>query len=343
MLNELIKEKNLPQLLSREEMLEMLQKEEFGYIPDAPETLSFETLPTTAPNFCGGNATLDPMIAHCTIGGKEFSFPFFAALPTAPGKHPFFIHINFRPDVPDRYMPTEELIDNGFAVLSFCYQNVTSDDGDFTNGLAGVLYENGKRGLHDAGKIAMWAWAAQRVMDYAQTRGDVLDLSCGIVCGHSRLGKTALLTGASDERFAFVYSNESGCSGAAISRGKRGESVDFICNTFPYWFCEQYQQYRNREDEMPFDQHFLIAASAPRYVMVGSAAEDIWADPDAEMLACVAAAPAFRNGFVSEDRLPQIDDKFFEGDIGYHLRKGLHFFSRTDWLRLIGFVKAKRG
>ena len=342
MLNELIKEKNLPQLLSREEMLEMLQKEEYGYIPAKPESLSFEVLETEFPNFCGGNATLNKVLAHSVVNGKPFTFPFYAVIPTAPGKHPFFVHINFRPNVPDAYMPTEELVDNGFAVLSFCYNDVTKDDGDFTNGLAGVLLEDGKRGPHDPGKIAMWTWAAQRVMDYAQTRGDVLDLSCGIVCGHSRLGKTALLTGASDERFAFVYANESGCSGAAISRGKRGESVDFICKTFPYWFCENYQQYRNREDAMPFDQHFLIAASAPRFVLVGSAVEDVWADPHAEMLACAAAAPAFPGGFICEDRLPEIGDKFLEGTVGYHMRKGKHFFSRYDWNRLIEFVNAHR-
>ncbi len=30
-------------------------------------------------------------------------------------------------------MPTEELIRNGFAVLSFGYEDVTRDDGDFTS------------------------------------------------------------------------------------------------------------------------------------------------------------------------------------------------------------------
>ncbi|MBQ2859273.1 MAG: hypothetical protein IJE82_02830, partial [Alphaproteobacteria bacterium] len=134
--------------------------------------------------------------------------------------HPFFVHVNFRDLNPDRYMPTEELIDNGFAVLSIYYNDVATDDGDFTKGLAGVLYPDGKRKTDtDCGKIAMWAWAAQRALDYAETIPQKLDMKRSVVCGHSRLGKTALLAGATDERFAFSYSNDSGCSGAAIARG----------------------------------------------------------------------------------------------------------------------------
>lgn len=40
------------------------------------------------------------------------------------------------------------------------------------------------------GKIALWAWAALRVMDYLQTR-EYVDLKNVAVVGHSRLGKTA--------------------------------------------------------------------------------------------------------------------------------------------------------
>lgn len=339
MLLEMLKERNIPNVKSREEMLKIIYEEEYGYLPPKPEKIEFEDQEKVIPSFCAGKAIAHKITAKCVINGKEFSFPFYATLPTDGKKHPFFIHINFRDLVPDRYMPSEELVDNGFAVLSFCYNDVTMDNDDFTDGLAGVLFENGQRKPNDPGKIAMWAWAAHRVMDYAQTRGDVLDLECGIVCGHSRLGKTALLTGATDERFKFVYSNDSGCSGAAITRQKGGETVEKICNRFGYWFCENYKKYINKENEMPFDQHYLLSSIAPRFACVGSASEDAWADPVSEMLNCVASGPQFKNCFIYEDRLPEISDRFFEGDVGYHLRKGLHYFSREDWLRLIEFVR----
>jgi hypothetical protein len=342
MLQERLKLRNPPPLRSREEMLELLQQEEYGYLPSPPDAMTWESR-TVLPNFCAGKATLQTLSLTVTVKGSTFTFPVYLAVPTASGPHPFFLHINFRDAVPDRYMPSEELIDHGFAVLSFCYIDVTSDDGDFTNGLSALFYPDGKRGATDAGKIALWAWAAQRVMDYAVTDSR-LDASCAIVCGHSRLGKTALLAAATDARFAFAHSNDSGCSGASLSRGKcnGGERIADICRNFPYWFCERYLHYVDREDALPFDQHALLACIAPRYVSVASAAGDTWADPVGEFLCCVAASKAYRahglDGLICEDRLPFVGDAYRKGHIGYHLRAGLHYFSREDWLQLIAFI-----
>ena len=94
--------------------------------------------------------------------------------------------------------------------------------------------DSGKIALEDtvtssknaSSKISLWTWAAMRVMDYVQTLGDVIDLDNVAIIGHSRLGKTALVTGGYDTRFKYVISNDSGCSGAALSRGKVGEDVD---------------------------------------------------------------------------------------------------------------------
>ena len=342
MFYKMLQERNLPALQSREKMLDILQAEEYGILPPKPTRLSWTVEEDVIKKFCAGKAVLNKITLHCEMGDKTFSFPCHLALPTEEGKHPFFVHINFRADVPDRYMPTEELIDNGFAVFSFCYKDVTDDNEDFSDGLAGVLFGNSGRKPTDAGKIAMWAWAAHRVMDYAQTLADQLDLEYAVVCGHSRLGKTALLTAATDERFTFAYSNNSGCSGAAITRDKQGETVQKICNRFPYWFCENYKKYIEREAQMPFDQHYLLACIAPRKVLVGSASEDLWADPVSEQLCCVAAAPAFKNGFVFPNTPAEIGEEFFAGDIGYHLRKGLHYFRREDWQKLIKFVNTHR-
>ncbi len=346
MLNTMLKERNLPVFKAREEMLDILMKEEYGYLPPNPESVTYNVTEDYISNFCAGKAISRKVEISSRVLGKDFTFPLYVTIPKAEGKHPFFICINFRDNVPDRYIPVEEIIDNGFAVMSFSYLDITSDDGDFMNGLAGILYEDGKRGASDAGKIAMWAWGAQRSMDYAQTL-DCLDFDCSIVCGHSRLGKTALLAAATDARFKYAFSNDSGCSGAAISRGNTGERIEDICKAFPYWFCENYKKYTNNESEMPFDQHYLAASIAPRYVYISSAKEDEWADPDSEMLTCVAISEVYekhgKKGFICEDRLPQVNDEFHEGCVGYHMRAGLHYFSREDWLKVIKFVKKHSG
>lgn len=344
MLKKMLFGRKIPELLTRDEMLEVLQREEYGFLPPKPNNISFEldAIPKVSHNFCAGKASLQRLTVSCDMGEKTFSFPATVVVPRKGGPHPFFVLINFRPDVPDRYCPTEELVDNGFAVLAFDYNDVSKDDGDFTNGLAGVLYPDGKRKPTDAGKIAMWAWAAHRIMDYAET-DDRLDCSRSCVCGHSRLGKTALLAGATDTRFSVAYSNDSGCSGAAITRDKVGEDVKEIYTRFPYWFCENYEKYQHLEHKMPFEQHYLLASVAPRKVYVASALEDTWADPTSEFLCCVAASAAYEEmgltGFVHHNRLPETNEVYHEGNIGYHVREGEHYFSREDWLKVIAYLK----
>ena len=345
MLFEELKRRNLPPLPeTTDEMVDAIQREIYGYMPEKELEVTFEKKSETLQDFCAGKATLCTVAVTVRSGDKSHTFPFYTSIPTAEGRHPFFICVNFRDNVPDKYVPTEEIIDAGFAVLSFNYEDVTRDNGDFTDGLCALLYEDGKRGPHDAGKIAIWSYAARRVMDYAETCSS-LDSSRAFVCGHSRLGKTALLTGAIDKRFALTYSNDSGCSGAAITRGKIGESITNICKVFPFWFCESYLTHKDSADTLPLDQHFLIGAIAPRYAYVASAEEDLWADPYSEMLGCVAASEAYERlgvtGFISPDRAPSATEKLHEGTIGYHVRHGQHYFSREDWKYVIEFINAK--
>ena len=336
--------KNLPSPigLNKNDILETLLREEYGYLPARPYSVT-ATLEKKDKKFCAGKAELHYLRLDCKAEWGEFSFPvYYASLKEKTGV-PCFIHINFRDLIPDIYQPTEELVDAGFATLTFCYKDVTADNGDFTDGLAGVVYPDGKRKSEDCGKIGLWAWAAMAVMDYAQTLSE-LDKDRICVVGHSRLGKTALLTGALDERFLCAFSNDSGCSGAALSREKTGETIADIMMRFPYWFCENYGKYANNEGALPFDQHWLIAANIPHKVYVASAIGDAWAHPENEFLACVAASEYYEKngskGFIHSELMPKIGDAFHEGNIGYHIRDGIHYLSREDWQYYIRFLKS---
>ena len=333
--------KNLPLLRKdKKEMIELMLREEYGILPAAPFSVTAETEKTDK-SFCAGKAPLKRIKLCCQAEWGEFSFPVYFVCPRSDDKIPCFIHINFRDLIPDRYQPTEELVDNGYATLTFCYEDISSDNADFTDGLAGIVYKDGKRDSHQCGKIGLWAWAAMAVMNYAMSLRE-LDSERISVVGHSRLGKTALLAGALDERFFCAFSNDSGCGGAALSRGKTGETVAKIVERFPYWFCENFKKYADREDSLPFDQHWLIAANAPHRVYVASAVEDTWAHPENEYLSCVAASPCFESagleGLVTSDATPKLGKAYHTGYIGYHMRDGVHYLSRKDWHYYLRFL-----
>ncbi len=336
--------KNLPSPMgmTKKEIVNLLLKGEYGTLPSAPISVKYH-VEEEDKRYCAGKAIYQKLRIICDTEYGLFSFPVHFAFPTKTDEpSPCFIQINFRNAIPDNYLPTEEIIDNGFAVLSLCYLDIASDDKKFDSKLAGLVYPEGQRKPHQCGKIGLWAWAVMRVMDIAVTLPQ-LNPDRISICGHSRLGKTALLAGALDERFYCAFSNNSGCSGAALSREKEGETIADIYERFPFWFCEHFQKYVNNEDQLPFDQHFLIAANLPHRVYVASAVEDLWADPKNEYLSCIAASEYYKEncgeGFSHPERLPEVGEQFADGMIGYHLRKGKHYFSREDWNFYFEYLK----
>ena len=240
------------------------------------------------------------------------------------------------------FWPAEAVIARGYAIAAFHNADIDPDKHDgFKNGVHGVFDEPGKPRADDAwATIAAWAWGASRAVD-ALVEQPGIDAKRIAVVGHSRGGKTSLWCGAQDERVALTISNNSGCTGAAITRGKEGERVAKINSSFPHWFTTTYKQWNDREHDMPFDQHQLIASIAPRLVYVASATEDTWADPKAEFRACVAAAPVWglfaQLGF-PVTTFPAPESPLHDGRIGYHLRTGKHDLTEYDWMRYADFA-----
>ena len=358
-IEKLLKERNIPDALTfksgkevksiadfekrRVELKKILEDEIYGVMPPKPDHLEVKVVSEDIV-FCAGKAPLRKYEAICTVGEHKFTIPFYSVIPKSEKPLPAFIHINFRDSVPDKYMPSEEICDRGFAVFSFCYNDVSVDDPDpnkLRDKTAKYLMPP-RRTKTSPGKIALWAWFAMRIMDYIEEL-DYIDKDNVAVIGHSRLGKTALVAGAFDERFKYVISNCSGCSGAAITRGKIGESVQRITSFFPHWFCKNYLDNADDFESRGFDQNFLMALSVPRHVLVGSAEEDLWADPTSEFLCLAETNRAYAlyemRGLVHNDEVPAPGTVLSDGDASYHHRHGKHYFSREDWLVYMAFIE----
>ena len=323
----------------RKEIKHILQEREYGIIPKKPDHMRVEVIEEIN-GFAAGTAVLRHLKMIFEIGNDEFSFPATSVIPKNKTNIPAFVHINFFPEIPNKYQPAEEIIERGYALFSFCYNDVTNDDNDFTDKCAAYLCKT-RRKNNSTSKIAIWAWAAMRMMDYIEMLPEI-DKDNVAVIGHSRLGKTALVAGGFDERFKYVISNDSGLSGAAITRKKVGEDATVITKVFPMWFCPWYIKHAEKSGEHPFDQHFLTALTVPRHLMIGSAELDEWADPTSEFLGALAANEAYAiygmRGLVHGDEVPRADTALDEGDSHYHVRRDAHYLSRRDWLAYMSFI-----
>lgn len=331
----------------REKTLEIIVREEYGEIGEKEcEGLAVTTEDVTdrdADLYNGclvcAKALHDKVKFTLSKNGKSSSFVVDIFNPVKVKAPDFVVHLDFVDGAPTKYLPIEEIIDRGIGVAHVDYKGITSDDENFDDGIA-KLFE--RKNPYSAGKIAMWAFAAKLIGEYLSERG-YAEKDRLYVAGHSRLGKTALLAGALYPIFAGCFVNCSGCSGAAISRGKQGETIRKINDVFGYWFTENYKKYNDREYEMPFDQHFLAASVFPRKLFVVAASKDDWADTDAQYLCAEAASTVYEeSGSVGLSRLVkplEVGEKNEKGNIKFFIRDGVHYFSREDWNFYIDCLK----
>ena len=219
---------------------------------------------------------------------------------------------------------------------------VRHNEVSFDRGIHPLFFKEGQSfpKAQEWGVLSAVAWGVMRALDYLETDDDV-DAKRVAIMGHSKMGKATLWTAAQDERFALAISAQSGCAGAALWRRKFGETLEKMCTRFPYWLCANAQKFIHREDDLPVDQHMLLALIAPRPVYVASGVEDTWADGRGEYLSAYHASDVYRllgkKGLTSE-KSPPVGEPIFDSDVGYHIRAGGHSVEMYDWHRFMDFA-----
>lgn len=359
MLKQELLNRNLPELINREDMVEIMQREVYGYLPKNNFEWSVSNPKNIEIRYAKGNVFHSSVDFTLTNEFGTHTFPVHRILHQDGKKRPVILCINFDNIVPNKYLPIEEIAEQEFDVVTYCYKDITSDDNDFTTGIAPLVFPNGRQNDTDCGKIGLWAFTNMRILDYVLTLDNTDEKNVAIL-GHSRLGKTALVTGMLDQRFSHVFSNNAGCAGDAIARGGtglqfdsdgnylierefRGENIDVITSVFPYWFCENYKKYAKQGYGTDFDQHFLLGSIAPRKVCVNAAELDYWADQQSEQLCCLAAAKAWENmglyGIQECDHFLTPGERLLDGNVGFFMAPTKHFLSRHAWNNYMEFMR----
>lgn len=357
----------------RQEIMELFEEYMYGRVPEFDYHTTHKSKTLNVPDL-SVTATQEEITLTLSNEHGEVNINMLITLPAgASGKVPVFLGLNFlgnqathanpeiaitgkyvigndRPGIQDNRAteesrgiaasrwPLDLILERGYGLATIHCGDIDPDfDDGFKNGVQALAAD------HTAdhwGAIAAWAWGLSRAMDYLASDNRI-DPEHVAVIGHSRLGKAALWAGATDERFALVVSNDSGCGGAALSRRRIGETVEAINTSFPHWFCKNFHQYNGKEDDLPIDQHMLISLIAPRPVYVASAQEDRWADPKGEYTSLYLAGPVFElYGFetLKGKELPSVDQPISTGKQGYHIRTGGHDLTEYDWLQYINFA-----
>lgn len=355
----------------RPELLDLFGRHMYGTIPAERINVSYDIVSENR-EALGGKATSKQVRFTFSNGDKKNEAYLLLFIPNKPkGKVPIIVGYNFKgnhstttdtmiiyspalclalePGSPDWVRGSQAsrwsydlIIDRGYAIATMCYHDIFPDKPELKDHSVISLfsgYNSQKTDPAEWQAIGAWAWGSSRIVDFLEGE-EKIDTNKIAIMGHSRQGKAALWAGAIDPRFQIVFSNESGCGGAALFRRKYGETAEIINFKFPHWFCVNFRQYNDKEEKLPVDQHQLLALIAPRKVYVASAEGDRWSDPKGEFLSAYHAGPVYKLyglSTIESDEMPGLHAPIME-DIGYHIRAGKHDVTEYDWKCYLDFA-----
>jgi len=356
----------------RPEILSLFEEFQYGKVPSRPSDMTFNVFDWGTPALDGA-AVRKQVTVYFTKDTSSHKMDILIYLPAdAKEPVPVFLSIGFMPNatvtddpgikagmmrdpegnlVPVQRkggfgrMDVNQFLSEGIGFATVNYSEIEPDFAEgIRYGIRGYYLKKGQDypAPDEWGAISAWSWGLSRVMDYFETDPQI-DAGKVALFGVSRLGKTALWTGARDQRFGMVIASCSGEGGAALSRRNYGENIDHMTHPTRYFyqFASNWRNYRDDPSKSPVDAHMLIALMAPRPLLLQTGTTDNWSDPKGEFLAAAAAGPVYEllgkkslgTQIWPEAGVPVLND------LGYYMHEGGHGSMPSDFPVFISFMK----
>ena len=230
--------------------------------------------------------------------------------------------------------PLESILQNGYALAVMYPSQFIADKAERARVDLDSFFSNIDSSNRPG---ALMAWAA-----LSANIADIMDeeFSSIITLGHSRYGKTALLAAAYSDSIDGAVAHQSGTGGASLFRDKPGETLADILGGYPHWFSRAAQSFADDPKTLPLDQHYLLAALAPKPVLLGNARRDVWSDPEGSFRAGQAASKIY-GAFGSKGLTAKQLNEFIPSDpISFWIRPGTHGVTEEDWPAFLDFLNA---
>lgn len=325
----------------RPELVKLFEDNVYGRIPENTPSVKWEVTNEEKKDFAGTPVvvrTLKGVVDNSCYPAITVEISANVVYPDGKQNLPVIIEFGFGGGDPTRVRGNQKswqqmVIERGWAAASINPSSIQADAGSgLTNGIIGLCNKGEFRQPTDWGSLRAWGWGLSRLIDYFETDKTFDATKCAIE-GVSRYGKASLVAMAFEERIAAGFIASSGKAGAAGWRRDCGESIgNIVSNEEYHWVCGNLIKYGTdpyTENDLPVDQHELIALCAPRacFISTGSWNGDKWQDVVGSFISASKASPVYELlGYkgVGTDLFPGMDNGLMDGRLTYRQHHGGH-------------------
>ena len=319
--------------MSRDEVKSMAFDKIYGSIPKKPLHLDIDPI-MEDDGFAAGRATYRKDFLIIETEEAVIKIPFTSVIPQSSKPIPAIISLNFERNVPNKFLPAEEIADRGYALFSLSIDDISTNDANYKTGVYRQLVKSRKKN-NSPGKIAIWAYVASVLCDHIYTLSAIDKSKIGI-SGHHTCALAAILAAGIDEKINFVIANN---ALAAFSPMANLENIGSVmAYDHPYLFCPTFAQ-----DPLNQCPLVMMELCKGKKLLIGCAEDDMRSNYQTEY-EILRKTRFYEIG----DQLPCFAEKshtrpliFENDDTSFHLRSGRSYFGRDDWNIYLDFLDKK--